>query len=422
MPYARSFSQEGNWRPKIMTPPKVETDDLGHYRLSGLPAGSYFVLVAGDIEGGEPARTVDVRDVMYGQTYYPHVPTIQEAQRIPVAPSTEARNIDFVVIAQLRTFQLTGKVSNVDANSRPAAYELVRAGDLLYDDSTGIVSLGGVHEDGSFLIPTVPPGDYVLTIRQQQSSEGKNPSQYPPGIWARAVVPVHIQDADVNLNAALEKPGEVKGRVVWDEGATPAPVDKLAVWLGPADPYDDLGSSAGPLSQDGEFDILNVPAGRRLIEASRTTKYANATDIPALYVKHAECSGVDYTIRPLTIQPDAIVTDCVLTLATDAANISGKVMDGDKSMHGYDVVSFPESAELRSSPQYSIAVKIERNGTFKLPQVIPGDYLVFAVPHDPEQSYYAPGFVELNIALAERVSVKLHETKTITLRPIKSPQ
>jgi hypothetical protein len=49
--------------------------------------------------------------------------------------------------------------------------------------------------------------------------------------------------------------------------------------------------------------------------------------------------------------------------------------------------------------------------------LIPGDYFLFAVQRDEQNSYYALDFAERNQQDAVSISVKAGETKTLQLKP-----
>jgi len=49
--------------------------------------------------------------------------------------------------------------------------------------------------------------------------------------------------------------------------------------------------------------------------------------------------------------------------------------------------------------------------------VIPGDYLLLAVPTDENETYFDIDFADRNQRDAERVSVKSGETKIVPLKP-----
>lgn len=392
----------------------ASTDDLGHYRLTGLEAGSYYVQVDGD------SRTRMVRRVAnYGVVYYPQASSLSDAQRIRVAPGAEVSDINFVMTAQLHPYTISGTVSNPAPNAGERAAVQVRQMGTAPGDSGGFVSGATVKPDGSFAIPGVPAGDYLLWASQEQYLASKLPGPTMVATVASGSAPVHIQDEDVKVNVVMERSGEVRGTVTW-EGGVPAEAFKtygVHLMLWGALNQDVNGYGYGPLDKNGGFDIQYVPAGRYI--------FATAAPRASLdYLKQVQCSGADYTMQPLTIESGTVLSNCTLTLATDTAVISGQVLDGDKPVRGLEVVAIPQSTDLRRFPAYSkqAAATTDSNGQFKIPDVIPGDYLLFAVPPDPEQSYYALAFADRNAGSAEPVTVKPREAKTINLKPTRTPQ
>ncbi len=62
-----------------------------------------------------------------------------------------------------------------------------------------------------------------------------------------------------------------------------------------------------------------------------------------------------------------------------------------------------------------MTARTNHNGQFSIAGIIPGDYLVFAVAPNAEQSYYALDFAERNLSLAERATFKSGESKIFVL-------
>jgi hypothetical protein len=135
-----------------------------------------------------------------------------------------------------------------------------------------------------------------------------------------------------------------------------------------------------------------------------------------MYLKQALCGGRDYAFQPLTIDSGINVTDCSLTLATDTGIVKGQVYDSDKPVPDLVIVAIPQSMALRRLARYTVTGNSNVNGEFQLSGMIPGDYLLFAVPKDDEQSYFQLEFADRNQRDAERVSVKSGETKSVQLK------
>ena len=136
-----------------------------------------------------------------------------------------------------------------------------------------------------------------------------------------------------------------------------------------------------------------------------------------MYLKQAACSGRDYTYQPLTIDSGLTISDCTLTLATDTAAMTGQVLDSNKPVPDMVVIAVPQSLALRRIARYTLTANTDANGTFKISGMIPGDYLVLAIPRDDEQNYFQIDFADRNQRDAERVSINSGDTKTVTLKP-----
>lgn len=102
------------------------------------------------------------------------------------------------------------------------------------------------------------------------------------------------------------------------------------------------------------------------------------------YIEKAVCNGRDYAASVFTLTLDTSL-DCTVTVANDIGVIYGKVMNGDNPATKVVVLVIPESRDLRRLPHYTVVSKTDSAGEYKLLGVIPGDYLLFAVPPTSRQ-------------------------------------
>ncbi len=167
--------------------------------------------------------------------------------------------------------------------------------------------------------------------------------------------------------------------------------------------------------------LERIRPARSRIQNVQTGSYvfsiAGRTD---MYLKQIVCNGRDYTFQPLTIDSGITIGDCALTLASDTAIMKGQVYDSDKPVPNLVVVAIPQSMALRRIARYTVSGTTNMNGEFQISGMVPGDYLVFAVPKDDEQSYFQIDFADRNSRDSERVSVKSGDTKTVILKPATS--
>jgi protocatechuate 3,4-dioxygenase beta subunit len=346
----------------------AKTDDQGNFRLYGLPPGNYFVRTDTTNQSAQSGEQI------FQLAYYPGTPAIENAQRISVTSGSEAGGIRFSVGKQ-KLFSISGKVIDSTGFPGPRRY-IVRAGRVSGSEDAAAAVIGA---DGSFSFRGVPSGEYLLwaaTLPAGPSGQNNAPRQGSGGF---AIVQVGESNARANIQVSAEV--EASGKVLI-ENAHGETVSDVMVVLWP------------------EQNILGIG--------------------PNMYLKQAVCNGKDLTFLPVTIEPGIGVSDCVLTMGTDAGVVKGRVLDNEKPVPGLTVVAIPGQRSLRHLDRFTVTGKTNANGEYQLSAMIPGDYLLFAVPPDDSESYFDIDFADHNQRDAERVSVKSGETKIVTLKPATS--
>ena len=122
-------SWQNGRRRLVPSPGRIaQTNDLGQYRIYGLPPGDYyvsatlrgaaletiemeFVSFGGVSIGGGP--TAPAPKSGYSSTYYPGTPNIAEAQRVTVPAGQESSSADFALVA-VRLAKVSGIVIGSD--------------------------------------------------------------------------------------------------------------------------------------------------------------------------------------------------------------------------------------------------------------------------------------------------------------------
>jgi hypothetical protein len=391
----------------------VLTDDRGNYRLFGLVPGFYYVRVQ---SGGNGIQTVGPESgTAYRPTYYPGTGIVDDALRIQVAPGVETPGISFSVGTQ-STHAIRGTVIDTSGQSASRRYILSATRTGNSSGNSGPVFFGQqsnqiTSPDGSFTIPGISSGDYIVVARSIRVTTEPGGSLSSMSVEQDiGFAPVRVADGDARVNVVVSPPSEVKGRVIV-EGTRQPPSAKIRISVqsmgGTPPAFGNQGTSS--IDDNGNFDIKGIGPGQY------TFSIGGAQN--PLYLKQASCSGKDYSVQPLALESTFNLNDCVVTLGTDAGSISGQVLDNGKPVQGLVVVAIPDARELRTLPRFIFNSKTDTDGNFALPGVIPGDYLVFAVPASDEQIYFAPDFAEKNIRDAERVTVHASENKTVNPKP-----
>jgi hypothetical protein len=160
----------GAMSPRLMPAPGQgqQTNDLGEFRIAGLPPGEYFIAAmprrsmpvpfggpGGDPTPASPARTTTAT------TYYPGTIDPAAAQSIAVAAGETVNNVQFTMQTS-PAFRVSGIV--VDENGQPVAGAMVMLmGDLRYGAPPGPAGNARAGDDGRFVIGEVTPGTYRIS-------------------------------------------------------------------------------------------------------------------------------------------------------------------------------------------------------------------------------------------------------------------
>jgi 5-hydroxyisourate hydrolase-like protein (transthyretin family) len=370
----------------------TRTDDLGNFRLFNLRAGNYFVRVETSDVNPQTEHSVD-RIV-----YYPNTMDIESAQPLKVSAGNEISGIRFSV-GPAASFSVTGNIIDVSGSAGQRQYTITA--DRLNTGDSGRPSTTSVG--GSFTLHGIMPGEYLLRAASTILGPTTQLNGQPREVSGAAIA--RVSDGDTRVNIQVGPQVEVSGRVSI-ENSPGKTASGILVALWPESTT--LGSSNNETDRNGAFKIQYVTSG----------SYDLATfDTPGMYMKEVLCNGKDYTLLPLTVEPGVNVSDCVLVMATDVVTVKGQVLDGDKPVPGWMVVAIPEQRSLRHLERFMYTKLTNLTGEYQLSGMIPGDYLLFAVPPDENETYFDINFADRNLQFAERVSLKTGETKTVGLKP-----
>ena len=329
------------------------TDDIGSFRIYGLPPGEYFV------SGSLRVAPVDsVIRTTYSPTYYPGTGSYAEAQRVLLAQGAEA-NIAFPLLP-FRTARVSGVV--LTSSGGPAEAFLNLAADT---GELGVpLGVGGVtRADGGFTLPDVPPGAYTLTVTLRNDNSPTAES---------AAVPVAVYGDDVEgVTVVTARPARLRGTVVADAGVTrrlPEAIDVSArsTRVG--------GDTSYGQTEKNAFNLLAPPGPFRV-----------EVEVPdGWMVKGILAADVDALDMALDVkgQPEVPVR---VVLTDRVTEVSG-VVAPSLSARAPTVVAFPEDSAKWTQPSRFIrAAGVERGGTYRIVGLPPGQTYRVAAIDDLEE-------------------------------------
>jgi hypothetical protein len=363
------------------------TDDMGAYRVYGLPPGDYYVAASLRV-----APADSVVQTTYAPTYYPGTGDLAEAQRIKLGLGEEATAV--FPLLPVRHVRVSGTV--VTSAGSPANAFLTLTSDAAEFGTP--LGIGGVtRADGTFTIPEVPPGRYTLGA----SLRGDGPSEV-------AAIPVAVGTEDVaGATLITAQPATMRGRFVVDAGVSSAVPAGLSVVATAARPGGTVLSSGSGTAF--ELKELEEPF------------YMRVDGLPEGWdVRQVLVNGIDVTDAKVVVGL-AQQAEARIVITDRAAEVNGTVATGDRSgTGGVSVVVFPADPARWTFPaRFLRHARVDQNGRFRITGLPPDDrYLALAVDYLEEGEHFDPEFLGRVRDLAVPFGLGEAEKRTLDLTVI----
>jgi protocatechuate 3,4-dioxygenase beta subunit len=426
----------------------AQTNDLGQYRIYGLPPGEYYVsatsrsgggdfmtidnaggdlagvratFVTSMMPGGPAGPTASEPRTGYAPTYYPGTANGAEAQRIQLAAGQEIPSADFGLLP-VRLARVTGTV--VGSDGRPVEGAMIQtlprnaneAGAMIFPMAGSARS----DRDGRFALNNVAPGEYTLQVRgirvMTAPAAGGGEMVFTTRIAAGgdgesefASVPLSVAGDDVaNVMVVTSKGASVSGRVVFEGGSRPS--GTVRIMASPIEIEGPLGVAAtAAANADGAFEIKGL-MGQRMIRP---------TGLPGGWIlKSVTVNGTDITDSGLTMKPNQPVTGVEVVLTSKTTEIIGTVMAGNTVAEDYTVVIFSTDAEKWTAPmtRHIGFARPNQQGRYQVRNLPPGSYYAIAVPYIAQGDWQDPEVLTRLRASATDITLSEGETQTLNLK------
>jgi hypothetical protein len=399
----------------------AQTDDRGEYRVWGLNPGEYFVSAlarnpqasprggfafsgpggAGGFFGrgrgappgppGSDALQVEA----YAPTYFPGVPSANEARVVSVSLGAEAAGIDFRVLL-VRASRLTGRVTHADGS-------LATGGsvNLIPEAAMGRVRgrLGGrygarIQGDGAFSIVNVPPGRYSLRARGEEPP--MRGSEYVPPEFASLPLTVDgdIEGLTVALAPGARITGTVTFRATRSDSAPQSSQFRILASL--TDGSETGPSSTARIESDGTFLLVGIPAGSLWLRARTPDGWSLESTV---------VNGRETIDAPFEIETGDELTGVAVTFGDRQSEITGTLADTyGLPVTEYTVLAFPTDSTLwRPQARQILTARPDQTGQFRLRGLPPGDYYLVAIDPVEQGEWFEPAFLDERRRGATRV-------------------
>ena len=385
---------------------RVSTNDLGQFRLFNLSPGEY-VVVATEVHPDRAVRTT--RRSGFLTTYYPGARALGDARDVVVRAGKDSTNVNFALtsgpLARVA-------IDAVDSSGRPLGREasatLNSLGDAYLSSSSRQAHR---DEDGRFLFAEIPPGPYYLIVSTSYRRE------------EAAYVDITV-DADVTLKVQTNAGARISGRIVLQgppRNPASGALGKVAV------------TASRPLGKNGPS-YTKEPLPRQ--DATDTFEL---TGLRGPMVLHAEMPGAslvsirraggeDLAGRPVVFTGTETLDDLLVVFTTERAEV-------EVTLTGLREPEDPESVLVMlfaedparwhagslhyTSIEASAEMPLQRGGrtfSFRLGPVVPGRYLVAAVPSPGVMFPTEPAILERLRPIAVPVTVVAGATAKADVR------
>lgn len=401
------------------------TNDLGEFRLFGLPPGTYYLAVSPSIPGGTRLTTeAEVRWAMqppgadraeppvpgaiagYARLYYPGTPDPDAAIGITVGPGQVREGLEFRLEFS-PVARIDGVVRLADGTPASGAWVFLEAREprVNLEGSVRRVLAG---PQGQFSFTNVTPDDYRI------SSSAPSGAPAVRDLWAQTdVVSAGVDISGIALT--LTPAAHLTGRLTFAGTTMTPPRDLTTVRLtalGVRATAQTLAGGGSYASQfesrvaaDGTFTLAGLPPDRYLIDASWP---GMRTETRGWWLTSVRVGTRDLADAPLDVPANAIVSDVTLEFRDRIGAIDGVLLDAaGRPAPEYFVLAFPVEREAWTTVSRRItpAVRPATDGRFVVTGLPPGDYFLAVVTEVDSEEAADARFLDTLIPMALRVRV-----------------
>jgi hypothetical protein len=374
------------------------TNDIGEFRLFGLPPGQYYV--SATLRTNAAGLGTAEERLGYAPTYYPGTSVVSEADALTVGLAQTLTNVT-ISLAPTRTARISGTA--IDSEGRVLKSGFVNA--VQSNGPTVMTTAGGaaIRPDGTFSLANIVPGEYILQVTIPGSF-----GQVPETVSARLTV----NGEDINgVQLIGVKPSSAMGRIVVDPIHTPAlRPSAFRLTAIPAEVGGVLGGGGAATANDDFSFELKAQPGRQLI------RLANPPSGWGL--RAVRLNGMDVTDDGIEFRANENVGGIEIELTNRLSEVSGQVLDTrGRPLTDYSVIIFAQDPSRRGwTSRHAALVRPDQNGRFAARGLPAGNYYAIAFDYVDSGEANDPEFLDRIRFSAVPFALSDGQATTIDLR------
>ena len=410
------------------------TNDLGQFRIYGLPPGEYYVsaslrnmsmMVMDMIGGGAGGPSGSNQSSGYASTYYPSTPTPGDAQRIALAVGQELASVD-IQLQPVKLARISGNA--VASDGKPMAGAMVMLMPAMRDSL--MFMPGGTSRtdaNGAFTLSGVTPGEYTLQVQslggmiqaagasmsftfRTTDPSGQNAS--PPQEREFALATVNVAGEDISGMVVVGTRGaKAVGTLSFGASAKPEGLASVRVTAPPVDDANPMPMFGGSNVKDtGAFEIEGL-VGQRVFRVANLPK--------GWVLKRVRVNGEDVTDKGLEFKPGEDLSGLEIELTDKATSINGGVTDDrGQALKDFTVVVFAEDRNTWTLPltRWTASSRPDQEGRFKFAHLPAGAYYAIAVDYVAAGEWADPEWLTRASKKATRFTLEQGAAKTLDLK------
>jgi hypothetical protein len=370
---------------------QAQADDLGEYRVGGLPAGQYTVTAFSGPKGVRVTVDGEVVQSPFAFGRVPVLPAETSKRVVEARGGQETADVDFTVAPLPDPPQVTaaaaqalkatdndpGAISGrvITPSGQPVGGALIMVSGnnqsrMVTADRNGQFDAGR-FKDGDYKIETGKFGYLTPEFRPMPESQ--------TALMVRVGRDTRVHDIDV----VLARGGAIAGTIVDSAGEPFQGVMVRALRLRQQDGRTLASSAVSPQLTDdrGRYRLFGLPPGTYLVIATldATETVSGNKRAPGFAPVYYPATAHVESAQPVPVEFDSVATGIDLTFAVSStARVIGRALNaaGDPLAGRVTLNTSARSGSVAAEPRIA---RIERDGSFSLADIPPGDYVLHAI-------------------------------------------